>query len=214
MGITRRQVEIVQHAGDGQPVLLGQATQQTHEALLLADVQGAGGLVQQQHLARFGPLAASQAQLAQGAGDHHPLGFAARKGECTAFGQRFEVEQGQYRVDFRCAGLAAQRHQITYRPVEAQGEGLGHQRPASGQGGGLPAVQWRAVEAETALFGTAKARQQRQQGALAGAVGADDGEQLPRPQASTERGEGGWPGEAGLDETQHRALRFSSSHRK
>jgi hypothetical protein len=70
-----------------------------------------------------------------------------------------------------------------------------------------------AVEADAALLGPVQARQAVEQRGLAGAVGADDGEQLARPDLEAHRAEGPDAGEAQVQVVDPQQRAGHDSHR-
>ena len=76
---------------DRQAVLATQPVDELERLLLMADVERAGRLVEQQH-GRF---------LGEGAGDHQALTLAAAQPRQLAVGERDEVESFEHAVDHR-----------------------------------------------------------------------------------------------------------------
>ena len=148
--------------------------------LLRFGIQGAGGLIQQQHrrIAEHRPGDGQPLQLAAGevaAPLLHPRLVALRQGFDEAIG----VGQPRRRLDLLEAGGAAEGDGVGHRAGE-HGALLRHQRHRLAQFAGPQVRQVAAIQQHPAALGGVEAQQQRKQGALACAGGAHQGHHLPR----------------------------------
>ena len=82
IAVEPRQGEVVHRRDHGEPVVVAEAGDQFERLLLVADVEGAGGLVEQQ----------DRRLLGEGTGDDEALLFAAAQRAESPIGELAEVE--------------------------------------------------------------------------------------------------------------------------
>ncbi|MFK4626255.1 hypothetical protein ABIF50_009561 [Bradyrhizobium diazoefficiens] len=180
VGEADRQVEIVQdrdHGGAGASA----AARGLDEVDLVAQIKARGWLVQQQKPRSMLGLAAGE--LHQHAGEMGALLLAARQRRQLPFAEMRQPHLVQRGIDepaclARAAVACAHQHDL----LDGEGEGdvdvLGQHRASRGKLARRVAADVALLQPYLALARTEVAGEQPQQGRLAGAVRADDGDHL------------------------------------
>ena len=185
VGIGDGMVGVVQD-GDHADTLLRQPPRGGQREMLVAKVEIVGRLVEQQ-VARARLLAV---ELSQHAREMYALPLAAREREVGALRQMRDTGLLHRRggsAQVGAAGIvahvrrAADQHQLQRGEGEAEARALRQDRAAAAQVARRPGRQCTAVQLHRAFVRLQRTRQAMQQRRLAGAIGAEDGEELARP---------------------------------
>ena len=186
IGVARRQVEVVQHHQHG-GIAGGQGAGHGEQLVLVLEIEGRGGLVEQQQPRLLGIGQPSRRRLlpdlGQYPGELHPLALPAGEAGVEATRQVLDPGMGHGGPHYLVAaagGLAVGQpphgHHLLAQEGEAQGRALGQHPDPVGQGVAGPALPLAAEQGNAAFIGQL-AGQALEQRALARPVRAEQGSQ-------------------------------------
>ena len=185
VGVGNGEVEVVEDGAGAKAVVLNQFADGAEEGVLVAEVEGCGGLVEEEPGGGRG-LPVLEVELGEDAGEVDALAFPAGEGGIAPVAHGEELDGGKGGLagipvlwGFPSAevGDPAEEDDLLDGEVELKEGMLGHDGPPTGEDSGGVIGEGLAVEEDGAGIGLEGAGEDAEEGGLAGAVGAeDDGE--------------------------------------